>query len=200
MCWKSWAWRAAKRIAHRIAEAKKRFEYRQNPIHVMVSPPPEEWGSDESVLRRKAYKIAKEAGLEGGSTIPHEKRKVKGFWYVSPHIHSIGFGWIRGAERVYERSGWVVKNLGIRDSVLETAWYLLTHARIRKGKMTVTWWGSCGYNQLKDVPPLEAESSTCPLCGRGLLTPSLEYWPSELPDPPGQGRFVFESGVFTPWS
>ena len=199
VCWRSWAWRAAQRIAHRIAEAKKRLKRYRKPVHVVISPPPEEWGSDETVLRRKAYKIAKEANFEGGTTIYHEKRKKRGSWYVSPHFHSIGFGWIRGSERVYERSGWVVKNLRLRESVLRTAWYQLTHATIRKGKMTVTWWGSCGYNQLKGVPPLEDEGSVCPLCGRGLLTPSLEYWPGELPDPPGPGRFVFEGGVFKPW-
>jgi hypothetical protein len=199
VCWKSWAWRAAGRISHRIAEARKRLVRHRRPVHVVVSPCQADWGLAEPVLRRKAYKIAREAHVEGGTTVYHEKRKERGVWVVSPHFHIVGFGWIRGAARVYERSGWVVKNKGLRESVRRTAWYQLTHARIRKGKMTVTWWGCCSYNQLKGVPPLDNQV-LCPLCRSTLCKPGLDYWPSELPDPPGVGRFIYsaEEG-YTPW-
>jgi len=46
---------------------------------------------------------------------------------VSPHFHILGYGWVHHVKENYESNGWIVKNLGIRNSVRATAHYQLSH-------------------------------------------------------------------------
>ena len=94
----------------------------------------------------------------GGGGCPHS----------GPHFHVVGDGWLERAEvaRGHARDGWVVKGLGVRRSVRETALYLLSHAGRADPPLTgnpaleqptggrspfevVTWFGSLSYNRLR---------------------------------------------------
>lgn len=142
-------------------------------------------------LRSLAYKIARKTGLFGGSCIVHPFReacKVCGspkdtetkrclscgamefLWYFSPHFHFLGYGWIKGdkVKAVYEKSGWICKNAGIRDSVGATALYQLSHCGVHKRYHSVTWMGALSYNRLR-VLLAQEKKPTCPLCGNDLV-------------------------------
>lgn len=143
-CYNKWAGREANRAMRRMAQFKTRFK----PIHVVISPSVADASVDYSLLRDKMYDIAQEVGVIGGLAIIHPFRslcrqcqKDKDFcecyesvfdWYVSPHFHLVCYGWIKGEAvgSMYEREGWVVKNLGLRDSVVGTIAYQLSHAGV----------------------------------------------------------------------
>lgn len=165
------------------------------PIHVVLSPPKklhDEFRTFEGYrkMRKKAYKIAKESGLYGGSMIIHPYRlrcsnchsaipdyqrkcprcgQIKFEWYFSPHFHFVGYGWIKG-EKVkegYSRHGWVVKNLKVRKSIYATFQYLLSHAGVSRFH-TTTWFGKLSYRIMRYVPKLGRVLEVCPYCKRPL--------------------------------
>ena len=95
------------------------------------------------------------------------------FWYVRPHFHDICYGWIdeEAVKEVYEETGWIVKNLGVRDSVRNTAHYQLSHCGVKKGVQTVTWFGDLSnrnYHKLKPLPKFKPTKPKCPECGTSL--------------------------------
>jgi hypothetical protein len=168
-------------------------------IHVSVNPPPELWSTVDDPsgrgfrrLRAKAYRIARKAGVEGGATVFHRVRcadKDDPIETDGPHFHIVGFGWVRDGGDTYRRTGWVVKNHGVRRdarAVRGTVAYLLSHSYraeacggiSQEGKslgvtLTVTWFGRS--IRASEVP---SEGAYCPLCERcyplGLWLP-LEY-------------------------
>lgn len=183
ICYNSWASREAGRIEHRFLMSG----WIKKVKHVVVSPPKDVVDKAKSyeVLKKEAYRIAKKAGFEGGCVIPHAYSRVcgecgsnirMGFksclfcgstnvkWSWNFHFHMLGYGWIEGTKEIYEKTGWIVKNLGIRKSVFATAMYQLTHAGIREGHHCVTWFGNLSYNNLK-VPVVVKKKSKCPACG-----------------------------------
>lgn len=167
VCYESWAGKEAGKIAWRLQYAKQRGR----PIHLMVSPPVEVWiRSTYESLRLSAYRIAKKNGFRGGSCIfhPYRMNKLTERWYFSPHFHMLGFGWIHGTKEGHAKHGWVVKNIGIRETVSGTALYQLSHAGIHGRYHTVTWFGKLAYNNMEKVPPEEAEEEVCPICGEPL--------------------------------
>lgn len=169
VCYESWAGREAHRIEHRILSFRLRGA---RAIHFMVSPPPEVWHLSVDRLRTKAYSVARKVGFLGGNCIYHPFREVEEtkLWYFSPHFHMIGYGWIKGAGEEYLTSGWVSKNLGVRDSVYATAFYQLSHCGVWYGvgrRHSVTWFGKLSYNKLKADPEV-VEKEVCPLCGAEL--------------------------------
>jgi len=104
-------------------------------------------------------------------------------WYIRPHFHLIGYGWIEGVEDVHAETGWVAKNLGVRDSVMSTALYQLSHAGFREGQHTVSWVGVMSNRTFKDcdpMPPDPVRAKTCPECGAELVP---VRWVGEGPSP-----------------
>jgi hypothetical protein len=146
-------------------------------IHVVASPSKRDvWVLGFKDLRRKCVKILKAAGVYGGSIIFHPWRKLNedddleknsGAWYLSPHFHVLGYGWVNRVKDVYDAEGWVVKNLGVRRSVNSTAMYQLSHCGINDKHHSVSWFGALSYNRLR-VPRIEVEKELCPLCGSKL--------------------------------
>lgn len=168
-------------------------------IHVSVNPPPSEWGSVDTPrgfqrLRTRVYRVARKAGVEGGCAIFHRVRcadKDDPVETDGPHFHVLGFGWLRGD--TFQRTGWVVKNHGVRwtpEAVRGTATYVLSHSHRAEGisqegksggvTLTVTWFGR-GV-RAADVP---TEGPFCPLCER--CYPSREWmnleWAGQGPPP-----------------
>lgn len=186
ICYEKWASKEAHKIEYRLSQ----WRGSGRPIHLMISVPRSLWHIPPEDLRPRIYRVARKVGCFGSSCIIHPNREKCKFcgslkdeftkkcescgcsefsWYFSPHFHLIGYGWIRGdkVKDLYEKEGWITKNLGIRDSVLSTAFYQLSHAGIKKGKHTVTWFGRLSYNKLKVVPEI-VERKKCPLCGADL--------------------------------
>lgn len=170
-CYESWASREAHRIEYRISNYKMK---KSKPIHFIVSPPKKLWHLSLEELRKLSYFYAKKVGFVGGSCIFHPFRQCSYTkrWYVSPHFHMLGFGWIKGeiVSSIFKEFGWIFKNKGVRKSVGSTAFYQLTHSGIWYGegkKHNVTWFGYLSYSRLKVKPELE-KLDLCPLCGQEL--------------------------------
>ena len=105
------------------------------------------------------------------------------FWHVRPHFHLICYGWIDedAVKDIHEKTGWVVRNLGVRDSVRNTAHYQLSHAGIKSGVQTVAWFGKLSnrnYKKLNPAQKLKPSKPKCPVCG-AILQP-VRYDP-DLP-------------------
>ncbi|MBA7671066.1 hypothetical protein ES703_79217 [subsurface metagenome] len=157
------------------------------------------------------------------------------FWYVRPHFHIIGYAprdWDNPdndpftdekVSSIYADTGWVVKNLGVRDSVRNTAHYQLSHCGVKKGVQTVTWFGLLSnrkYCELDPLPKRARAKPTCPEC-QAELQPvrwdplaevqiqtfnidtftelkvlDFEYVPPPLPPPglPPEGGYWFDLG------
>ena len=187
ICYEKWAGREAHRIDYRLSQWKSSGQV----IHVSVSVPQRLWYKELGELRLDVYRVAKKVGFFGGSCIIHAEREVCVFcgehkdtetkrclncgcsefrWTFSPHYHLLGYGWIHGhkVKELYDKEGWIIKNLGIRDSVSGTALYQLSHCSTHKEKHGITWFGRLAYNKLKVIPePIEKE--LCPLCKAELV-------------------------------
>ena len=164
ICYEKWAGKEAAKIEWRLAAWTK-----GKVIHVVVSPAKRDYELPYAKLRVKAYSVAKSSGFLGGSCIFHHlrQREHSKRWYFSPHFHLIGYGWIKGTKAGYRRHGWIVKNVGIRKTVVGTALYQLSHAGVHQKHHTITWFGRLSYNQLK-VSPKPIEEEICPICGKKL--------------------------------
>jgi len=172
ICYEKACGKAAYKVEHRL-EAWSRGR----PIHVVVSPSKNDvYRLSFEDLRKKVYDVLKGVGVYGGSVIFHPFRKLNeddesevqhGVWYVSPHFHVIGYGWVHGIKQNYVKNGWVVKNVGVRKSVKATVMYQLSHCGVHEKKHSLTWFGRLSYNKLR-VPRLEEEKELCPLCGSKL--------------------------------
>jgi len=174
--------------------------------HFLVSPPQDVDWKDIDAFRRsreRSYEIAGDCGIVAGASIPHPARMrcsscgehpiqdyseecpkcgSRSFeWYFSPHFHVVGLGWTEGTAENYEKTGWIVKGLGIRKSVFWTMEYLLSHAGIRKGVHTVTWFGRLCSNRMEKTPILGKIREICPYCGRDLHP--LRFCGTEDPPP-----------------
>jgi len=180
-CADRWAKRSTARIMDRLTHSKKNLKYLK---HVVVSPP--KWLQHLPIeeLRKEARKISKRAGIQDGLDIVHPYRQKGGQWYLSPHFHYLALGWVTKADEIFQKNGWVVKNIGIRENPIGTVMYLLSHAGIKKGRHTITWFGDLSYRKLK-IEKLDFKIK-CPECdgdfqrlvcfrdGRVLKPPSIK--------------------------
>lgn len=179
ICFEGWVTLEAHRTVERFEAADKQLGARASfkfIKHVVVSPPQ---GAYDAVggfrkLRARAYRIARRAGLKGGQAIFHPFRWGADAWYWSPHFHMLGHGWIDETSELFESTGWVVKNLGLRSSLYQTVRYELSHAGLEgiqpyaKSRVrTITWWGQVSYAKLHVERVLERQ--TCSVCGRELV-------------------------------
>jgi hypothetical protein len=203
VCYEKWAAKEAHKMTYRLNQWKGSGRV----IHVTLSPPRSEWYTSLEALRSTVYKLAKEIGVFGGSCVVHPFRQTCIFcgsnkdvltercskcgcsqfsWIYSPHYHLLAYGWIHGekVKAIYDRTGWISKNHGVRGSVEGTAFYELSHAGIKEGIHTVTWFGRLAYNVLRVTPEPE-EKEVCPLCASIGIEKTLDriLWvgPGELP-------------------
>jgi len=180
ICWTNWSMKEAHRAAHRMRSFKP-DKYRA-PIHVVFSPPKGDYERLGGIreIRKFFYELTKRVGLFGGLSVFHPVRCQDASWTWSPHFHVLGYGWIEGTKQVTADNGWIVKNLGVRKSVVGTVNYLLSHAGIREHFHTVTWFGRLGYGVLK-VSKEDDPTDTCPYCQEKLV--NLEYLHKDRPPP-----------------
>ena len=207
-CYESWVGKLAGRVEHRILQFIQDKSPRSKAIHFIASVPKNQWGwvaSRYGDLRRRAYKLAMRSGLRGGVIVFHPFRyacfecgseKLEGrkicpkcgsgsfSWYFSPHFHMIGLGWIDGVKEIYQETGWVLKNLGVRESIFRTAQYILSHCGIHDRHHATVWFGVMGYRNYK-ASKMKAEKPTCPICDRQLRPVAwagVGDWPIPQPE------------------
>ena len=188
VCWKDWQKREALAIDDRIKYYFTHgYSKRRMPVHYVVSPPQNvnyDTRAFYNALKARAYKIAKQRGIDGGSLIFHERSKrysdSEEYRIIhcseGPHFHIIGDGWLNSRiAEFYLEDGWIVKNLRIRSfgSVYKTAYYILDHAAIgypayshstNLSMASVTWFGKMAYNKLKIQKYTGSDDIYCPIC------------------------------------
>jgi len=233
VCWPDWQKREALAIQDRItAYFSGGYTNRRMPVHYVLSPPQSvkyNTKTEFAALRHRAYRIAKQRGIDGGMLIFHEraKRYSDGEEYQSihcsqgPHFHIIGDGWLSSRiKEFFLEDGWIVKNLRIRSfgSVYKSAFYILDHAAIgypansqsnNLSMSSVTWFGKMSYNKLKIQKFTGSDVIYCPICK--LDIPKNEWYVLDWigdGDPPesafGEGEqgktgFIVVRGL-TEWS
>jgi len=165
-CFRKWMARESNKATRRIEKYEKLSK--KPAKHIVVSVPSWLHNIPIKEMRKRAYKILKSVNAIGGSVIFHPFRyhKKNKQWYYSPHFHCIGFGWISNTEEIYNQHGWIVKNKGTRESVFATFYYQLSHAGIKFGYHSVTWFGELSYSKLKVEE--EPNPDVCPLCSAKL--------------------------------
>lgn len=183
-CYEGWASLEAHKIVSGLSKNHGRW---RNPCHFSFNPAPCLWLWPPEKLIAYVYKIARRMGIEGGTLLVHPRRKNgAGKWYISPHVHVFGYGWLRE----YYIRGWVVKNHGVRRSEKErytTARYQLSHAGVHSLKHTVRWFGVLRKGRAKYVPP----KHLCPVCGMELK-PLI--WIGQGDTPPPLESYVWHDG------
>lgn len=172
VCYKKWMARESNKATRRIEKYEKLSD--EPAKHIIISPPSWLHSTPIRELKQIAYKILKKVNCKGGTLIYHPFRYDKGIknWYFAPHFHAIGFGWLSCIEEIYNKDGWIVKNKGLRDSVFATFYYQLSHAGIKRGYHTLTWFGDLSYSKLKVEK--EPNPDICPLCSN-KLRPVFHY-------------------------
>jgi len=162
-CFKKWMARESNKATRRIEKYEKLSG--KNAKHIIISVPTWLYHKSKKELAKESYKILKDVGCVGGTSIFHPFRFNKDLrlWYYSPHFHVLGFGWIEKTTENYNKNGWVVKNKGFRDSTFATFYYQLSHAGIKKHNHTLVWFGDLSYSKLK-VEKEDIGRNICPYC------------------------------------
>jgi len=212
ICFSRVAGRIARRAEYRLRQFKhQRFK---KIIHVVVSVSKKDYELSYKESYKKAIKITRFCGIIGGAKVFHpwrQKCAVCGHypivdtdnpcpecgskffnWYFSPHFHIVGFGWVRNVKEVFEETGWVIRNEGVRKTLFGTLSYLLTHCGIRKGRHSLTWFGCCSYAKLR-ILPMPKEGHFCILCGLEMQRVNYEgiFDGLDPPDQPNEEGFYF---------
>jgi len=169
VCFKKWMGRQSNRATRRIEKFEKQTGKRVK--HIVLSIPKWEHHRSYQELKKKANLIQKEIGCLGGARIFHPfryKESCREFYY-SPHFHIVGIGPIRSraVAKVASKFGWFIKDVGIRKSVFQTFYYLLSHCGIRKRFHVLVWFGDASYSKLPSEK--EPDTTICPLCNDKLV-------------------------------
>lgn len=202
--YKAWAGREANRVVERLSNAKRLYKrvgynlYRER--HIVFSPP-QDWAVKLMVteegykeLRDVALDVMCWAGVSGGVVVFHSHRQNKVFegvysrpdllpgeWYVSPHFHIVGFGYLLDADYFNYMTGWVYKNKGFRKTLFGTIHYLHTHAGLGyvgddRVFHCATWFGIVSYNRLSvDKVVKKTVFEKCLVCGRDKMLYDVCY-------------------------
>lgn len=187
-CTRKWINRRAPAAAARVIGSVYWHEgVSADPVHVTLSPPPNEraplWegmemdtGAVMKIARQKARKTAKKAGIRGGVLVFHAHRckfqnDAKGRYdnsplVWSPHWHVVGGGWVIGTRAIYEETGWVVVNHGVRFDTEGSIRYLMDHCAWVENGDALTYFGYATAHKTR-VKKLESffEACRCKGCG-----------------------------------
>ncbi len=95
---------------------------------------------------------------------------------LSPHVHLIYYGTSMPTGDFYEASGsWVFKMRREVEDVPRLASYLLSHAPVINGRVSVTYWGCLSARKLEAVSTYtEKEEVLCETCGSILVHASID--------------------------
>ena len=161
--------RASDRVVHRLTSYAELYPECGDPIHVTISPP-QARAQDYELVRRKAARLARSAGISASAMIYHPWRENRrtGKWRFAPHFHLIGYGWVQNTGTIYRRHGWITKNIGIRKDPFKVVRYQLSHCGVHRVRHTITYIGGLAGRRFK-APPMPPKTTTCPICGSYML-------------------------------
>ena len=85
------------------------------------------------------YKAYKNSG-----NLRFHKRNAKKHWKhyfievddYDEEEYSFGSEWVSSTDEIFQKNGWLVKNIGIRENPIGTIMYLLSHAGVKKRRHT----------------------------------------------------------------
>lgn len=186
ICYEAWAAREGNRAAERFDSAHTLYFKDgldlQGERHIVFSPPQAE--AIELLKTKKGYKklksdaikLIKKAGVVGGAIIFHPFRQnhTTKTWYLSPHFHVVGYGYLQNFVDFHAKTGWVYKNLGVRATLTGTIIYALTHCGLAYQNdvrvfHALTWFGLLSYNKIvKESVMKEKVTIPCSLCSLPL--------------------------------
>lgn len=191
ICYESWASREAQRASDRIIQALEL--YRKAGInfgkvkHIVFSPTQDEakrlirTREGFRNLKKQAIKIFKKGGVKAGAVIFHPFRQNDPrednynpdmpdmIWYLSPHFHVIGCGYLQKSDEFYNETGWIYNNIGRRETIKGTIKYTLTHCGIADGFQALTYFGAFSYNKVVIDEKIKIEEPVkCQVCGEYL--------------------------------
>lgn len=204
----SWLPRSARSITARLKEASKRFglvEHLMISLPVRDYDMDLEAMRLKVIRLLKSLGVHGSAlvfhGFRYANPIEAKRKDVVVGWRWSVHFHVIGY--IRGgysrcrscptkwncrsscdgfdskAWALYLKSGFKVKVFSKRESIYWTAYYILSHATVKKDSIRFhpfTYFGCISYHKMAVVEDLRKAS--CPLCGLPLV--KLRYSGSKL--------------------
>ena len=162
-CCFKWLGRSASKATKRMELYEK--QSKKIAKHVIISVPHWDYYKPKKEIAKKIHGLLKQVKADSGLIIFHAFRYDKNAdsWYYSPHFHCLTFGWIENTKELYEKSGYIVKNLGKRDTIFGTIYYQLSHCAIKKKNHALTYFGECSYSKLK-IDEANEESKKCPYC------------------------------------
>ena len=162
-CCFKWLGRSASKATKRMELYEK--QSKKIAKHIIISVPHWDYYKPKKEIAKKIHGLLKQVKADSGLIIFHAFRYDKNAdsWYYSPHFHCLTFGWIENTKELYEKSGYIVKNLGKRDTIFGTIYYQLSHCAIKKKNHALTYFGECSYNKLK-IDEANEESKKCPYC------------------------------------
>jgi hypothetical protein len=189
---RGWSVRGAKFIEGRLNVGVERGFGKIE--HIVVSVSEVDRDLFEPVMRKKCHDALSVCGVVGGCLLFHGYRidRARSVLVWSPHYHVLGFvlggydrcrhctggdcyacdGFEGRCYRVYRDNSYIVRVLDERRTVFGTGWYQLHHASIRVGIKrfhVVTWFGVCGYNNLKGKRVKVEVEVPCPACGGEMV-------------------------------
>jgi len=162
-CCFKWLGRSASKAPKRMELYEK--QSKKIAKHIIISVPHWDYYKPKKEIAKKIHGLLKQVKADSGLIIFHAFRYDKNAdsWYYSPHFHCLTFGWIENTKELYEKSGYIVKNLGKRDTIFGTIYYQLSHCAIKKKNHALTYFGECSYSKLK-IDEANEESKKCPYC------------------------------------
>ena len=182
LCCFKWAYRSASKATKRMETYEK--QSKKIAKHIIISLPVWDHYLPKKEMAKKVYAVLRDVNAKSGLVIYHPFRydKSRNVWYYFPHYHCIGFDWIENVVETYNKSGYVIKNLGKRKSLFGTIHYQLSHCGIKKHNHSLVYFGDCSYSKLK-VEEEEENDRKCPFCQEDLQ--ELDYYSDSglEPDP-----------------
>ncbi len=191
ICNESWASRQADKTNERFMHAYNLYlgaGYHLGMVkHFTFSPPP---GLAAALIRsvegyrdlkKKCYELLKYVGCIGGAVVFHPFRqndpREPNFdpdlpayvWYVSPHFHVVGYGFLLKSDNFFRETGWVYKQHERRETLRGTVKYLLSHCGIRHGMQALCYFGLLSNNKIVIDKILKTdEPLLCQKCGKPM--------------------------------
>lgn len=192
VCYTTWATKSSKRATDRLFESMKLYRKEGFNLgklkHVVFSPNQAEskelikTKSGYKKLKSNAIKLMKKVGLKGGVLIFHPFRQndpresnfslsIPAYvWYLSPHFHVVGVGFLQKSNEFYDETGWTYKQMEDRVTIQGTIKYTLTHCGISDNFYALTYFGVFSYNKVViDEEIITDEPIKCRACGELLL-------------------------------
>ena len=162
-CCFKWLGRSASKATKRMELYEK--QSKKIAKHIIISVPHWDYYKPKKEIAKKIHGLLKQVKADSGLIIFHAFRYDKNAdsWYYSPHFHCLTFGWIENTKELYEKSGYIVKNLGKRYTIFGTIYYQLSHCAIKKKNHALKYFGECSYSKLK-IDQANEESKKCPYC------------------------------------